>query len=354
MSIKTEGKKIHSVKLKLGTIIPLMLIMLITAVVLATAVGDVHVPFYDTVRIILKKWGLLNNITFSYGREAIIYGVRFPRVITAVLVGGALAAAGTVMQGMFRNPMADPGLIGISSGASLGAVIAIALGLTVKNLYFMPVMAAAGSFAAAAIIYLLAVRDRKVPVLTLILAGIAVSTFLSSITSMILMSLNEQNQVREFLFWTIGGLHDRRWEHVRLIVLPVIVCIIILLTFMKDLNILLLGEEEAHSLGLNPVRTRRFLLTFSSVITAAAISVSGNITFVGLIVPHMMRLIVGPDHRVLLPASIFGGAVFLVICDFAGRVILPVEVNAGIITSLLGAPYFLYLLNRTRKGGNAF
>ncbi|HHV60680.1 MAG TPA: iron chelate uptake ABC transporter family permease subunit [Clostridiaceae bacterium] len=342
---ETQGKKLMS-------ILPVMLLLLAASVVVATAVGDVYIPFSDTVRIILKKWGLLKNIEFSYGHEAIIFNVRFPRVITAVLVGGALAASGTAMQGMFRNPMADPGLIGVSSGASLGAVTAVALGLTVKSLYFMPVLAAFGAAITALVIYLLAARDKKVPVLTLVLAGIAVGTFISSVTSMILMSLHQQNQIKEFLFWSIGGLNDRRWEHVKLIALPVIICVLIMMFFSKDLNILLLGEEEAQSLGLDPVKARRGLLFLASAATASAISVGGNISFVGLIVPHIMRLILGPDHRVLLPASFFGGSVFLILCDIIGRVMFPVEVNAGIITSLVGAPYFLYLLIMARKGGN--
>ncbi len=331
-----------------------MILMLVIVVILGVAVGDVYVPFFNVVRIILKRWGLIKGTQISSAHEAIIFAVRFPRVVTAVLVGGALAVSGTVMQGMFRNPMADPGLIGVSSGASLGAVTAIALGLTVRNLYFMPVLAAIGSLTVAFVIYILAGANKKVPVLTLILAGIAVSTFISSITSMILLSFNQQNQIREFLFWSVGGLNDRRWEHVKLIILPIMIGIFVLMFFLKDLNILLLGEEEAQSLGLNPVKTRRILLVFSSIVTATAISVSGNISFVGLIVPHIMRLIVGPDHRVLLPVSLLGGSIFLVLCDLLGRVILPVEINVGIITSLVGAPYFLYLLGRARKGGSTF
>lgn len=346
------GSEIKSKNIKY--VLSAMFLMLIIAVILGIAVGDVYVPFFDTIRIILKRWGLIKGMEFTSGHEAIIFTVRFPRVVTAVLVGGALAVSGTVMQGMFRNPMADPGLIGVSSGASLGAVVAIALGLTVRNLYFMPVLAAIGSLTVAAIIYILAGANKRVPVLTLILAGIAVSTFISSITSMILLSFNQQNQIREFLFWSVGGLNDRRWEHVKLIVLPIVIGIFVLMFFLKDLNILLLGEEEAHSLGLNPVKTRRILLVFSSIVTATAICVSGNISFVGLIVPHIMRLIVGPDHRVLLPVSLLGGSIFLVLCDLLGRVILPVEINVGIITSLVGAPYFLFLLGRTRKGGSAF
>ena len=334
-------------------VIPLMIALLIFIVIAATAVGAVYVPLAATAKIILKNLGIFNGGSFTESQESIIFFVRFPRVIVAVLVGAALAASGTVLQGMFRNPMADPGIIGISSGASLGAVIAIALGLTAKSMYFMPLFATAGAFTAAWIIFMLASRGGKIPVLTLILAGIAVSTFIGAITSLILTRISEY-RVREFLFWSVGSLDARRWEHVNLVILPIIVCIAILITFSRELNILLLGEEEAQSVGLNPSTARKRLLFFVSITTAMAVCVSGSISFVGLIVPHIMRLIVGPDNRLLLPASALAGAIFLVGCDLVARVvIMPSEIGVGIVTSLVGAPYFLYLLNRSRKEGVA-
>lgn len=331
----------------------LMVLGLALTVVAATASGAVSVPFLVTAKVILYKLGLLQADSVTRSQEAIIFYVRLPRVVVAVLVGAALATSGTVMQGMFRNPMADPGIIGVSSGASLGAVAAIALGLTARSIYFMPLFAAAGAFAAASLVFLLAARGGKVPVLTLILAGVAVSAFIGAVTSLTLTLVNEY-QVREYLFWSVGSLSARRWEHVNLVALPILVCIAILMAFARDLNVLVLGEEEAHSLGLNPARARKQLLFFSSVTTAMAVSVSGHISFVGLIVPHIMRLTVGPDHRILLPASAAAGAIFLVGCDLAARtVIAPAEIGVGIVTSLLGAPYLLYLLYRARKEGTA-
>jgi iron complex transport system permease protein len=338
---------------KYNEILLFMVVMLILTVIAATAIGAVSVPFFETAKIILKNFGLIKFKSFTESQESIIFFVRFPRVIIAVLVGAALAASGTVMQGMFRNPMADPGIIGVSSGASLGAVTAIALGLTAKSMYFMPVFATIGAFTAAFVIFMLSSRGGKIPVLTLILAGIAVSTFIGALTSLILTRINEY-QVREYLFWAVGSLSARRWEHVNLVIVPIVICIIILITFARDLNVLLLGEEEAQSVGLNPSRARKRLLFFVSVTTAMAVCVSGNISFVGLIVPHIMRLIVGPDNRILLPASAVAGAIFLVGCDLVARVvIMPAEIGVGIVTSLLGAPYFLYLLNRARKEGVA-
>lgn len=335
---------------KIG-IIPAMLIALLVVMVAGTAVGAVYVPFFDTFKIILKNIGLFKNATFIEGQEPIIFLVRFPRVIVAALAGTALAAAGTVMQGMFKNPMADPGILGISSGAGLGAVLAIKLGFAAISIFVMPLFAFIGAFLAILVIYLLSYSKGRIPVLTLILSGIAISTFIGAIINIIL-TLSYDYQVKEFLFWSTGGLDGRRWEHVQLVVLPIIISVALMFLFSRDLNVLLMGEEEAKSVGLNPEKTRTILLILISVATASAVCVTGAISFVGLIVPHIMRLLVGPNHKILLPTSAIGGAIFLVICDLISRVVaIPHELGVGIITALLGAPYFLYLLLRNRKEG---
>lgn len=333
---------------KLKTIFPAMLVVLALVMLVGVAVGTVYVPVDQVYRIILKNWGLLPYAEFQSGQEPIIYLVRFPRVIVAALVGAALAASGTVMQGMFRNPMADPGILGVSSGAGLGAVMSIILGFAARSIFLMPLFASAGAIAAVSIIYMLSIRQRKIPTLTLILSGIAVSTFLGAITSAILINMKDY-QLKAFLFWTIGSLRDKAWDHAALLAVPIIICILILFTFARDLNIMLLGEEEAQAVGLDPSRTRKLLLVLTSVTTAVAVSVCGPISFIGLIVPHMARLIVGPDHRILLPVSALGGSMFLVGCDMISRIAN--ETNVGVVTSLIGAPYFLYLLMKARKEG---
>ena len=352
MSKKHDKEKMKgSVYYKLRLVIPVMLTVLTAMIVLATSVGAVSVPFLETVKIILKNWGLLKNISFTEGWESIIFYVRFPRVVTTVIVGAALGTSGAVMQGMFRNPMADPGILGVSSGASLGAVIAIYLGVFTKNIFYMPIFASAGALLAAFIVFMLSSRDSKIPVMNMILSGMVVSTFLGAITTAIL-SFIRSDQVKQFLFWTVGNLNGTRWEDVKIATFPVIICIFVLLFFSRDLNTMMLGEEEAQAVGLNPSRTRKLILLFSSILTAAAVSVSGTISFVGLIVPHIMRLLIGPDHRILIPASALGGAIFLLLCDLIGRTIVaPGELGVGIITSIIGAPYFLFLLNRARKEG---
>ncbi len=351
----SAGRKPDEIKLVRYSVLPVMAAILGVLVIVASATGSVSVPLGDTVGIILKRLGfnVADSFSFSDTHESIIFFVRLPRVMIAVLVGAALSTSGAVMQGMFRNPMADPGILGISSGAGLGAVTAIALGLTTRSLYFLPLFAIIGAFAAAWLIFLLASKGGRIPVLTLILSGIAVSTFIGAITSLILTKINKY-QVMEFLFWSVGSLSDRRWEHVRLIAVPVMIFILILIMFSRDLNILILGEEEAQSVGLNPSKARKRMLFLVSVTTAMAVCVSGSITFAGLIVPHIIRLIIGPDNRLLLPASAIAGSIFLVGCDlFARVVIMPAEIGVGIVTSLVGAPYFLFLLNRARKEGTA-
>lgn len=278
--------------------------------------------------------------------ETIVRSIRLPRIVLGAVVGFALAAAGTVMQGFFRNPMADPSIIGVSAGAAVGAV-----GFIVLPIAFNPfglglqVAAFTGALIAAFAVYGIATTDGRTPVATLLLAGIAIQTFLGAVVSYLI--LRSGDSMEEAVFWLMGRLHNTTWTEVWISLPFVIAFYVVLSLYTRDLNVLLLGEEDAHSLGIAVERTKRLLLAASSVITAAAVAVSGVIGFVGLIVPHMMRLLVGPDHRILLPTSALAGATFLVATDTlarSGSVSIPV----GIITAALGAPFFLYLL-RTRE-----
>lgn len=338
---------------KMRVVLPVMLAVLLATIVTAVAVGPVYVPFGRSVRIILSNIGLLNDPTLPRDQNAIIYLVRLPRTLIACLAGGALASCGAAMQGMFRNPMADPGILGVSSGAGLGAVTAITLGFAARSIYTLPLFASVGALLAVTLIYLLSLRKGKISPLTLILSGIAVSTFIGAVTQLVLMNSNNY-EVRSYVFWVMGSLNGMMWAQVRLIAAPVIVLILALTFFSRDLNLLLLGEEEAQSVGLEPSRSRKLLLLLTSLTVAAAISVCGPIGFVGLIVPHILRLITGPDHRILIPASALGGAIFLTGCDILARLPANGEISVGIITSLLGAPFFLYLLIRSRRDGEVF
>ncbi|HOA55054.1 MAG: iron ABC transporter permease [Acetivibrionales bacterium] len=338
---------------KMGIMLPAMFLLLLFTIIAAVALGAVYVPLGRSFRIILDNIGLIDDPALPQEQVSIIFRVRLPRVIVACVAGAALSACGAVMQGLFRNPMADPGVLGVSSGAGLGAIIAITTGFAARSIYTMPLFAAVGALCTVTLIYLLALRKGKIAPLTLILSGIAVSTFIGAVTQFILIRSNTY-EVRRYVFWTMGGLSGMMWEQVRLITFPVLVLLAVLMMFSRELNLLQLGEEEAQSLGLEPSRTRKLLLLFTSLITAVAISVCGPVSFVGLIVPHMVRLIAGPDHRLLIPASALGGAIFLTGCDILGRLPADGEIHVGIITAILGAPYFLYLLIRTRRVGGAF
>ena len=335
-------------KLNFNIMITLFLIIVI---IFSLFYGAVKVPIPEVIKILLNKTGITNFDIMKKSFIPIVYYVRFPRIMTAVIVGGALAVCGCTMQSLLKNPIADSGIIGISSGASLGAVISIALGLSSKYIFAMPLFSIFFSLVISAIVYRLSTLRGKSDNLLLILSGIAISSFVGAISSIILTNLME-SQIKEYIFWSIGSLSGRRWEHFLFGVGPVIVLAFILFCHGKELNILLLGDEEAKSLGINIRKMRKKILVIVAVLTAVSVCISGNIGFVGLVVPHMLRKIIGADNRKLLKGSFLAGAFFLTLSDLISRVILaPSEISVGIITSLIGAPYFIYLIIKIRKEG---
>lgn len=330
-----------------------------TWTVLAAALNGLWIPTGVALDWIVIERGLRLSIPrpsvtgtrpFAFGvrpsEEIIVRSIRLPRIVLGAVVGFALAAAGTVMQGFFRNPMADPSIIGVSAGAAVGAVGFIVLPIATNPWGLgLQLAAFAGALVAAFTVYAIATTDGRTPVATLLLAGIAVQTFLGAVISYLV--LRSGDSMEEAVFWLMGRLHNSTWGEVAIALPLVLLFYLFLAYYARDLNVLLLGEEDAHTLGIQVERTKQLLLAASSVITAAAVAVSGVIGFVGLIVPHMMRLLVGPDHRILLPTSALAGAVFLVATDTVARG-GSVQIPVGIITAALGAPFFLYLL-RTRE-----
>ena len=306
----------------------------------SAAIGSVWIEPRDIVLIVLGSLPWFDTDVHGPHRT-IVLTVRLPRVVLGAVVGFGLAAAGTVMQGFFRNPMADPSIIGVSSGAAVGAVAVIALGLSIP--FGLQLAAFAGGLLAAFLVYAIATEGGRTPVATLLLAGIALQTFLGAVISMLLLRSGES--LEEAVYWLMGHLHYSDWGRVGIATPIVLCCFLVLLTYARDLNVLLLGEEDAQSLGIEVERTKQILLAVSSVLTAAGVAVSGVIGFVGLIVPHMMRLVVGPDHRILLPTSALAGATFLVLTDTLARSAVA-QVPVGIVTAALGAPFFLYLLRK--------
>jgi iron complex transport system permease protein len=246
--------------------------------------------------------------------------------------------------------MADPGIIGVSSGGALGAVTAVTLGLAPEYPWLLPLFAFFGASGATVAIYVLSTRHGRTPLTTLLLAGLAVAAFLTAMTSFLLSLTQNIFVLREMLFWLLGGLDGRGWSHVFLAGGPVLLGSLALLVFATDLNVLAAsGEEGAKSLGVEMAWLKRWLLGLSALITGVVVSVSGIIGFVGLIVPHMVRLLSGPDHRLLLPASFLTGAIFLIWTDLLTRTLAPTEeLRLGVVTAAIGAPFFLFLLQRSR------
>lgn len=340
-------------------------VVLILTIIVSIGIGPVRIDPIVIIKIVLNQiavpWptgaddyshqsfavGIEFVTLFSYNvpdtHSTIVMRIRLPRILLAALVGFSLAIAGTVMQGFFRNPMADPAIIGVSSGAAVGAVAAITLPLAFPFGLELQIAAFVGGVMTAFAVYLIATEDGRTPVATLLLAGIAVQTFLGAVISYMLLRSGESLQ--EAVYWLMGHLHYASWSRVQVLFIVLPPLVLILLAYGRDLNVLLLGEEEAHNLGIEVERTKRILLAVSSVVTAGAVAVSGVIGFVGLIVPHMMRLLVGPDHRLLLPTSAIAGAAFLVGADTVARS-GPAEIPVGIVTAALGAPFFLYLLRK--------
>ncbi|HEU5299036.1 MAG TPA: iron chelate uptake ABC transporter family permease subunit [bacterium] len=282
--------------------------------------------------------------------RTIILQVRLPRIVLAALVGAGLAASGTVFQGIFRNPMADPYIIGVSGGAALGATAAIVLGLTltVGGISAVTLAAFAAALLVTVLVYRLAWFRGEVVVEHLLLAGVAVGAFLAAVISA--LQIFGGQSLQQVIFWLMGGFSGRSWQHVLLTAPYIAVGYAAARVLARDLNLLVLGDETARGLGVETGRARAILIGAGSLMAAAAVSVSGLIGFVGLVVPHLMRLVVGPDHRRLLPAAALGGAVTLLAADTLARsAAAPTEIPVGIVTAALGAPFFLYLLRRHRR-----
>lgn len=282
----------------------------------------------------------------------ILFQVRLPRVLTAYLVGAALAASGVCMQGVFKNPMADPHVLGVSSGAALGAaaVMVFGIGTTLAGAGAVALGAFAGGMAAVLLVLWLARAHGRISTLGLLLSGVAVSTFLSALLSGILMLNHEK--MESVYQWTMGSFTAATWRKAGLLLPIVTVGAAVLRLYARDLNAMLMGEEEARMLGVPVGRVRALVLGICTLMTAAAVSFSGVIGFVGLMVPHSVRAVTGPDYRASLPASLLAGGLYLMIMDTLARTLfMPVELPVGVLTALVGGPFFLLLIKRAREAG---
>ncbi|WP_418301635.1 FecCD family ABC transporter permease [Lysinibacillus fusiformis] len=315
--------------------------LLIISIWCGVAIGSVHIPIE-----------VLWNQSVDETAANIFWKIRLPRVLLAGLVGASLAIAGAAFQGLLKNPLADPYTLGISSGASVGAVMTIFFNISIPvvGLYALPTFSMIGAIITMVVVMSFAkIVDRSLKMETLILTGVIFSSFLGSLISLMIALSGEE--LRQVIGWLLGSVSMRGWPYVQMIIPFVIVGSLMLWTQRRELNVLLYGEERAKHLGVNVKRSKYLILVGGSMLTGAAVAVSGTIGFVGLVVPHMTRMIWGSDHRHLLPLSFLNGATLLIICDLVARtIILPRELPIGVITAFIGAPVFSYIFYKQRRG----
>ena len=322
--------------------------LVLAAGVLAVSLGTVRIPPLTVLEILAARLPLVDiSASWPDTWDTIVWQLRLPRIFLAALVGAALAISGAAFQGLFRNPLATPSLIGVSSGAGLGATVVLVTGVPLffHGISLLPVFAFFGGIIAVTAAYLIARQSEGLPLATLILAGVAMAYFANAISSLLL--IRSDPDLRPVLSWLLGGFISAQWKH-SLMILPYLVpSVIVVMAYGRVLNVLQLDEEHARQLGVNVERTKVLLMAGATLATAAAVSFSGLIIFVGLVAPHVVRLLWGSEYRFLLPMSAIVGAGFLVLADLVARTVAsPAELPVGIITAFCGAPFFLYLLRR--------
>lgn len=331
--------------------------LLLSTSLLGLFYSSVTVPVPTILHIIMDKTfniGWLDEV--AKNEEMIIWNIRLPRVLLAFCIGASLALAGAAFQGLLRNPLADPYTIGVSSGASLGAVLVLFFQVTIVGLgsFTLPVVAILFGLLSLLIVFgLVRLSSKSLAIETIILAGIIVSAFIGSLVSLII-SLSDRESMTQIIYWLYGSVGMRGWSHVQLILPFMIIGSFILFYHYRELNALALGEDAADHIGVDVKKGKTLILIGASLLTGAAVAVSGSIGFVGLVIPHLVRLITGPNHRHVLPLSLLVGGAFLILADLMARTIIaPKELPIGVITALIGAPVFALLLIRERMGRGA-
>lgn len=355
---RTENKKFRLPALRVSSIVhPLpQAVLLVGLVFAAVAIGNVELPLEVILHDALHQLGLADAPTSLAPTDSyILWSVRLPRAFGALLAGGSLALGGAALQSLFRNPLAEPGLVGISAGATLGAVVVIILGSVLfptlwetLGSYFLPVFAFAGAAATAFIVYRVARAGGNTQTATLLLAGIAVQALVFAVVGF-LLTIGSDAQVRSVTFWSLGSLKSSDWETVYILTPIVALTAAALLRLVRPLNLLLLGEAEAAHLGVRVERLKIGVILLVTFSVGATVAFFGVIGFVGLVVPHLLRLLAGPDLRRLMPSAVVLGANLLLVSDIIARSVSVSELPVGVITSAIGAPFFLWLLMRYRK-----
>ncbi len=339
------------------TFSPLIFVMFILVMLfvffLCICLGSVNIPLKETFRILGE--GISSFFTHKTlevtSTNSILLKVRLPRVLCVMLTGASLSACGAAMQGLLKNPLADGSTMGVSTGASLGAAVAIVFGITLPNLPFAGtmVMAILFAFLSLMIVLSLAYRlDYSLSTGTIILLGVIFSMFVSSLLSLLITFSSEK--VKSIIFWTMGSLSGSTYTNALVLLVTLVICGSILFALSRELNAFAVGEDSARHIGVNVRRTKVTVLITVSVLIGVCVSIGGSIGFVGLVTPHMVRLLIGPNHKKLIPASLFGGATFLMLCDLIARVILkPLELPIGVVTSLIGAVVFVFIYYHSKE-----
>ena len=354
MGVKASMAVVSYRSRRVWLVIAILLAVLAGAMILASGLGAVAISPLSIIKMALNKTALFQfPTTWPAVEETIIFQLRLPRVVGGALVGAALATAGVLFQGLFRNPMADPYIIGTSGGAAFGSTLAMLLPLSMAFYGFgmVPLAAFAGALLTVLLVYNLARIGARTPIVSMLLAGFAVNSMLVA-AMYFLLTVSESLQLRlhQVLAFLLGGVAVSDWRQVAVIAPLVVGGILLSLGYARYLNAFSVGEEGAAHLGIDVERHKLIILALGSLLTAAAVCLSGLVGFVGLVMPHAVRLVLGPDHRLLLPASALAGAIFLVIADLCARTLLaPTELPVGVLTALVGAPVFIYLLRRTRR-----
>jgi len=317
-------------------------ILLILSIIIGVSIGAVRIPPNIVLKILLGNSSSELNSLYTI----IIWKVRLPRVLMASMVGASLAISGCLVQGVFRNPLASPYVLGISSGAAFGAALAVILEIWL--IIPIPIFAFIFAMLSLMITYVVAAEDGRLPVTSLLLAGIAVASLFSALTSFMMYVAGEKLEV--IVFWLMGNLTGIRWQEVRIVAIGSLPLVALSLFFGQELNVMMLGEDTAKSMGVEVDKSRKIIVILVALLVSVCVSYVGPIGFVGLVIPHMVRLVIGPDNRFLIPASAFFGGAFLVLADLISRVVIkPAEIPIGIITSLFGVPFFIYLLKRRKR-----
>ena len=324
-------------------------LMGLTLLLLNTGLGAVNIPPVTVISILIEGLGLDLEMDISPIHESVLMSIRLPRIVLGLVAAGGLAAAGVGLQAVFRNPLAESQVVGVSWGAALGAVAVSAAVTKASWAFASPVAASVTAFLATFLAYRIARRGPRVEVVTLVLSGVAINAIAAAAVG-IFSNLPGRGQMRSFSFWSLGSLGGATWTLVSMTLLFVLPGLALLALRVRRLNVLLLGDEEAYQSGVDVRRLRAEVIAAAALLTGAAVSAAGVIGFVGLLAPHGVRMIIGPDNRILLPCAMLAGAVLLLAADLVSRTAFaPAEIPLGVLTSLVGGPFFLWLLHRARR-----